>query len=218
MTALLVILTILASICGLAAGGEPQRVLVRPGLVELRLPELPEGADVTWEAREPLTLDYRSYEGGSVLVTYLTSGQAVLVSDVIDWAAKKRDRTTWILFVQPGPQPPSPPVPVPGPTVPPGIAADVYRAAESIKQPAIARRFGDAFRTVSSEIGAGRWQTLGEVKSRIVEACKGIAPGSAPWQAVGTMITQHLQGVTAPAQAKDVFDQVVTGLDAAGAK
>jgi hypothetical protein len=32
------------------------------------------------------------------------------------------------------------------------------------------------------------------------------------------MITQHLQGVTTPAQAKDVFDQVVTGLDAAGAK
>jgi len=210
MTALIVILAILASICGLVAGGEPQRVLVRPGLVELRLPELPEGADVTWEAREPLTLDYRSYEGGSVLVTYLTSGQAVLVSDVIDWAAKKRDRTTYILFVQ-GP-------PVPGPTVPPGIASDVYRAAESIKQPAIARRFADAFKTVSSEIGAGRWQTLDQVKTRIVEACKGIAPGSAPWQAVGTMITQHLAAVTTPAQAKDVFDQVVVGLDAAGGK
>lgn len=218
MTALLIILTIAASICGLAAGGEPQRVLVRPGLVELRLPELPEGADVTWEAREPLTLDYRSYEGGSVLVTHLTSGQAVLVSDVIDWQAKRRDRTTWIVVVQPGPQPPSPPVPVPGPTVPSGIAADVYRAAESIKQPAIARRFADAFRTASAEIGAGRWQTLVEVKTRIVALCTGIAPGSSAWQAVGAMIEQQLAAVTTPAQAKGIFDQVVTGLDAAGAK
>lgn len=212
LLALAAILAICGAMCALASAGDTQRVLVRPGLVEIRLPDaVAEGSDITWEAREPLTLDYRSYEGGTVLVTYMTSGQAVLVSDVIDWQAKKRDRTTWILFVQAGPGP------APGPTVPPGIAQDVLKAAQSIAQPQVARRFAEAFRTASSEIGAGRLRTLDEVKSRLVELCKGIAPGSAPWQAVGTMIGQHLNAAAkTPGEAKQVFDQVVLGLDAAG--
>lgn len=212
LLALAAILAICGAMCALAAAGETQRVLVRPGLVEIRLPDaVAQDADITWEAREPLTLDYRSYEGGSVLVTYMTSGQAVLVSDVIDWQAKKRDRTTWILFVQAGPGP------APSPTVPPGIAQDVLKAAQSIAQPQVARRFAEAFRTASSEIGAGRLRTLDEVKARILELCKGVAPGSAPWQAVGTLIGQHLTATAkTPAEAKQVFDQVVLGLEAAG--
>lgn len=214
LLALAAILAICGAMCALAAAGETQRVLVRPGLVEIRLPDaVAQDADITWEAREPLTLDYRSYEGGTVLVTYMTSGQAVLVSDVIDWQAKKRDRTTWILFVQAGPGP----GPAPSPTVPPGIAQDVLKAAQSIAQPQVSRRFAEAFRTASSEIGAGRLRTLDEVKARILELCKGIAPGSAPWQAVGTLIGQHLTATAkTPAEAKQVFDQVVLGLDAAG--
>ena len=114
---------------GLLAGG-PQKLTRKPGLIELRLPTYEPGVDVTWEARQPIDLDFKTFEGGSVIVFYAGQpGQLVVTSDVIDWERRSRDKTSWIITIEgkaPEPKPdpdvvppkPEPdkvaPIPLPG--------------------------------------------------------------------------------------------------------
>lgn len=201
------------------AGGEPRYVTAQPGLVELRL-EATASSDITWEAREPVTIDYRLYEAKTVLVTYLASGRAIIISDVIDWELKKRDKTTWIITVGDAPTPPAPgPPPGPAPTpVPPlpAVAAEVYRMARAINQPEAAIRYGMAFRTVSSEIGAGSLTSALQVQQRIREVCRGIAPGTDSWKAVGSVIAERLKPLQSVQEIRGVLEEVALGLEAAG--
>jgi hypothetical protein len=117
--AALVAVLIILAVTQLLRGGEPQRLTYKAGLVELRLPTVPPGADITWESRQPLDLDFRAYEGGSVIVFYAGQpGQLVVTSDVIDWEKKARDKTSWIVTIEgkvpdvkPDPKPDDPPKP-----------------------------------------------------------------------------------------------------------
>lgn len=199
-----------------AAGGEPRRITARPGLVELRL-EAGADADIAWEARQPATADYRLYEANTVLVTHLVSGQAVFVSDVIDWTAKKRDKTTWIVTIGDGPAPGPGPGPGPDPVTPPlpAFAVEVYAKAKPIGEPDRAAKFASAFRTAIAEIGAGGLTSVAEVQPRINALCKGIAPGSESWRAVGAFVAEKLKPLTSVDEVRAVFDEVALGLEAA---
>ena len=117
---------VIAAFASLLMGGEPQRITSKAGLVELRLPSYQPGVDVTWEARQPLDLDFRTYEGGSVIVFYASQpGQLIVTSDVIDWDKKVRDKTSWIVTIEgkapdpkPDPKPDDPPKPEPDKVAP----------------------------------------------------------------------------------------------------
>jgi hypothetical protein len=96
--------------CLPAAAAGTREVEVDPGLIVLRV-EAPAGADISWEARQPLTLPLQLFEESSACVfCQHTAGIVVVVSDVIDWDARKRDRTTWIVKV--GADPVDPPDPI----------------------------------------------------------------------------------------------------------
>lgn len=203
-----------------AMAGETQRLTVRPGLVELRLPGAPAGADISWEAKEPITADFRSYESGSVLVTYLASGTAVFASDVIDWERRQRDRTTWIVTVE-GSAPVTPVKPDPVTPVkpdPPGLAGEVFRMARQIKQPEIASRYANAFRTAIAEIGAGGLKSPSDARDRITSLCTGISPGSELWKAVGAFIAGRLRDAKTLPEISAIFGEAMAGLEAAGEK
>lgn len=204
-----------------AIAGETQRITVRPGLVELRLPGAPAGADISWEAKDPITLDFKSYESGSVLVTYLASGTAIFASDVIDWEHRHRDRTTWIVTVE-GSVPVNPVKPDPVNPVnpvkpdPPGLAGEVLRMARPIKQPEIASRYANAFRTAIAEIGSGSLRSPSDARDRITALCTGISPGSEPWKAVGAFIAVRLKDAKTLSEISAIFGEAMVGLEAAG--
>jgi len=202
-----------------AFAGDPQGVTVRPGLVELRLRDVPPGSDVSWEARDPLTADFKCYEGGTVLVTYLASGSAVFASDVIDWEHRRRDRTTWIVTVDgEAPSPPKPPPPKPDPAKPdpPGLAGEVARMARAIGQPEIAGRYATAFRTAIAEINGGGLRSPVEARDRITALCTGISPGSEPWRALGAFIAGSLKSAKTLPEIAAIFAEAMSGLEAAG--
>lgn len=145
------VLALLCSSLAKAAGTE--RVTADLGLVELRL-IAPAGADVSWDARKPLDLSWRSYEGGSVCVFCAHyKGTYVLLSDVIDWEARKRDKTTWIVTIgdDPGPGPGPDPKPPP-----PATFADWVRG-EVAKVPATGRNLaaaiGQAYSAIADRCG-----------------------------------------------------------------
>lgn len=200
----------------LLTAGEPQRVTKAPGLFELRLPEMPEGADVSWEARQPLTLDFRQYESGAVFVSYATAGEVVVVSDVIDWTNRRRDKTTWIVTIE-GTKPPEP---LPDPTIPlpTGFAGEIYKMAKAINDPAKCLAYAANYEAISSEIGAGALRALPEVRSRVIELNEPLQsnPRNPQWQAIGVAITAQLGSTTTIDSAKALFDQVAIGLRAAG--
>lgn len=201
-----------------AVAGDPQNITVRPGLVELRLRDVPPGSDVSWEARDPLTADFRCYEGGTVLVTYLVSGSAVFASDVIDWEHRRRDRTTWIVTIDgeaPRPPKPNPDPPKPNPD-PPGLAGEVARMARAIGQPEIAGRYATAFRTAIAEINGGGLRSPLEARDRITALCTGISPGSEPWRALGAFIAASLKSAKTLPEISAIFAEAMTGLEAAG--
>jgi len=202
---------------GVIIAGEPQRISVRSGLVELRLRDVPNGADVSWEARDPVATDFRVYEGGSVLVTYLESGSAVFGSDVIDWENRKRDRTTWIVVVEAGPNPkPDPVKPNPVKPDPPGLAGEVARLAKANRQPEIASRYAGAFRTAIAEINAGAIKMPQDARDRITALCTGISPGNEPWKAVGAFIASRLREAKTLPEIVGIFGEAMNGLEAAG--
>lgn len=216
-TALAVIVLTILAVAQLLAGAEPVRLSVNPGLIELRLnPVAPVGADVSWDARAPLSLNYRTYELGNVLITHATTGQLVIVSDVIDWEAKVRTKTTWIVDVkggEPGPGPdPTPPQPAP----PPGLAGEIYKLAKPINEPAKSLKYAANFETISSKIGAGAITTIEQARAEIIAINQPLATGSAAWTAVGVFIAQQISKQPTLESLKDLFDITAIGLRAAG--
>jgi hypothetical protein len=217
VTAATIIVLMLLALAQLVAGAEPIRMTVKPGLIELRLnPVAPVGADVSWDSRTPLALDYRTYEMGNVLVTYATSGQIVVISDVIDWEAKQRTKTTWIVEVEgfkPDPTPDPDPTPLPIPT---GLAGEVYRLAKAINEPAKAIKYADNFAAVSSMIGAGAIVTVEQARDKILELNKPLATNSGTWKAVGVFVAQQMSAQATLSEIKNIFDSVALGLRVAG--
>ena len=140
---------VLAVLCAsVAFGAEPQRISAKPGLIELRLSNAPDGADISWEARQPLTQEYRQYEKGEVLVTHATTGQLVFVSDVIDWENRKREKTTWIVDITS--TPPSPgPAPEPQPVPLTGLSADIWKLVQPIEDPVKANKYASAYEVMA---------------------------------------------------------------------
>lgn len=205
--------TIIALLCcTISLAAEPQRITAKPGLIELRLTSAPAGADISWESRQPLTAEYRQYEGGTVLVSYATSGQLVFVSDVIDWEAKKREKTTWIVDISSTPGPVIPPIPEPVPLT--GLAAEIWKTVQPIGDPVKASKYASAYEVVVSEIGAGALTTMSQVNARCKELLLPLQsnPRDARWQAVGQLIANQLATAATPSQARPVFEQAIVGL------
>lgn len=215
IAALVMIVFLSLAFAVFVSAGEPRRVNVGAGLIELRIDKAPVDCDITWESREPLTLDYRVYENGRVFVTYAIEGTIVVSSDVIDWNAKTRDKTTWIVTVGklPGPQPPVP-VPV-DPVLPPGIAIDVYRTARDIGSPAEAKAYANNFLAVAAEIGAGAITSTAAAAKRIGELNAVVAPGNARWKALGRKVGDYLNAQSTLSEVKKTFEDVALGLNAA---
>lgn len=218
ISALVMIVFLSLAFAVFVSAGEPRRLTANPGLIELRLASTPAECDITWESREPLTLDYRVYENGRVFVTYAIEGTFVVSSDVIDWNAKTRDKTTWIVTIGklpgPGPVPPVPP-PTPDPVLPPGIAIDVYRTAKDIGSPAEAKAYANNFLAVAAEIGAGAIQSTAAAAKRIGELNAVVAPGNARWKALGRKVGDYLNAQSTLVEVKKTFEDVALGLNAA---
>ena len=132
--------------------GQVERITFPRGLCELSV-SAPDGSDVSWEARQPASLDHRIYslaDGRNVVVFVLTK-ESVIVSDVIDWDARQRIKKTWIV---------SPDNPGPGPDPDPdleGCSAEVFRRKALIDDDPNALRLAEVFRDVAShanELGA----------------------------------------------------------------
>ena len=132
--------------------GQVERITFPRGLCELSV-SAPDGSDVSWEARQPASLDHRIYslaDGRNVVVFVLTK-ESVIVSDVIDWDARQRIKKTWIV---------SPDNPGPGPDPDPdleGFSAEVFRRKALIDDDPNALRLAEVFRDVAShanELGA----------------------------------------------------------------
>lgn len=218
ITAGLIIGLVVLLLAQLALAGDPQRVTRAPGLFELRLPTIPAGADVSWEAKKPLSLDFRQYESGAAFVSYATSGELVIVSDVIDWEGRKRDKTTWIVTIEGTPPKPVPPDPTP--PLPQGLAGEVYKLAKPIQQADKCLAYANNYEVVSTEIAAGAVLTLQQVRSRIVALNQPLLaePRDVRWQSVGTVIQAEMAKSTSVADAKRVCDEAATGLRLAGGK
>jgi hypothetical protein len=220
VTAGIVVAVVLVLVSQLFAG-DPQTITVKPGMIEIRLPSVPSAADVTWESRQPLTLDYKTYDTGTVLSThssYAVNGEIIVVSDVIDWDARKRDKTTWIVKIDGAAPTPVPPVP-PAPTPVTGFALEIYNAVKPIGEAPKAKLFAANYDTVVSEIGAGALQSIASIRARIIELNRPLQAQTRDqrWWAVGKLIDAKLATVSTAAQVKDVFEQVAIGLHAAGA-
>lgn len=171
--ALLIALVIMFAMMRLAHGGEPQQLKATPGLIELRIDELPAGADITWEARQPLSLPFRTYENGAVIVFHTADsgvkpgGQIVVTSDVIDWEGRKRDKTSYIITIEgptpppdpkpddPKPDEPKPPQPSPAPIPEPGLRVGILfetRTASQMPRSQLAILNDDDVRTTMTNL------------------------------------------------------------------
>jgi len=142
--------------------GQVERITLPRGLCELSVSS-PDGADVSWEARQPASLDHRIYSlaDGRSVVVFVLAKESVIVSDVIDWDARKRTKKTWIVSPDspdpdPGPDPGPDPDPDPDPDLE-GFAAEVFRRKALIDDDPNALRLAEVFRDVASqasELGA----------------------------------------------------------------
>lgn len=202
--------------------GEQIVMTVPAGLVELRLPEVAAGADISWEAKQPLTLPYKGpYDNGSVIVfNAATPGQYVVTADVIDWEAKKRTKTNYIVTVEGSPpNPPQPPLPGPVVPRPTGLAGEIYDQAIRLNQPQVCLKYSARLDSVISQIGAGALRDINSTQAAVRSAMSGIAPGDPGWVAFGQWINRVANSKpetnTLPGFAA-FLTEVVKGLDAAG--
>ncbi len=120
IVAAVVAFLVIAAFASLLIGGEPIRITKpSPGIHTLRLTSTSATADITWEAVQPLTIEWLGpFDlGTAIVVNFPKEGVYVLASDVIDWDARKRDKTQYIVTVGKAPDitPPSPDVVPPAP-------------------------------------------------------------------------------------------------------
>ena len=99
----LIILVILSE---LVFGQAAETVDVPPGMIVLSVERPGPDSDISWEVRDPIDLDYRLFEGNTLFCTHGDPGDRfVVVSDVIDWESRKRDKRTRIVRVAGDPKP-----------------------------------------------------------------------------------------------------------------
>lgn len=115
--------------------GDTKRVQSPTRLVSIPV-EATSGVDVDWEAADPLDLEiktFRTVDGYSVAVFYLSGNQAIVRSDLIDWERRRREKHTWIVTPPPGPGP------GPGPDPPPDPQPDVSFGIEEVARAALSK-------------------------------------------------------------------------------
>lgn len=204
------------------AHGQVVRESYRPGFIELSAGDVADGVDITWEAKQPLDLDFREYltkAGKPVCVLYLPPGEFILVCDVIDWDARKRTKTTHVITVV-GPTPPQPPQP--GPTPPPtpeplsGFAGEVQRLARSLTTPREALlELGRNFDAVASQIAAGGIRQREEAERKVAALNKPLTPkltGSTP---LAKLLNDYLEKNARDLQSTlEAFREIAKGLAA----
>lgn len=155
---------------------------------------------ITWDAREPMSLKGKCYEGNVVFVFVGSPGGRYTVqSQVTHWdgQALQVERINWIITVAgaappapvpPGPAPgPSPPGPAPLPPTPVpdtvpndyGVGAKAYALARSLGDPASAKVLASAFNNGSLAVHSGNLPASAE---QIVSQAAGQLPAS--WRAV----------------------------------
>lgn len=188
---------LIALVCLSQAAADTKTVQTSPGLIELRI-AAPAGADVSWEAKQPFDLTFKTFEGSSVAVfCWHKSGTVVLSSDVIDWDARKRDKTTWIVNVDgdspdppdpdpdpgPGPDPDPDPDPTPPPNVPNkyGIGAASYRAAKQLNLASESAKLGAAFYDAAKKLHEARITTAA-AQDEVIAARAQLSPRWSAWE------------------------------------
>ena len=206
--------------CSSLASADTQRVDAKPGLVELAAGPFGDAVDVSWEARQPYTLEFKTYQladGRSVAVFYGLPGEYVVISDVIDWDARKRTKTTFIVNVEGDtPTPPNPgPEPEPDNPRPLGFAGDVYDAVKLINKPGEAEQIVQAFRVVHSELAARADMTPAETQQRLNMQLRAIE-ADPKWQGFAKVVTDYLNTHgKSRSKVLDIYSQVIEGMESA---
>lgn len=177
------------------------------------------GSDITWEIREPVGHSFLPSKDNRSIV-FFTDGlsRIVVVCDVIDWDARRRDRVETIVTPGNGPTPlPVDPKPVPGPR-PNGFAGEVYDQAVPVKRPSDALKLSDNYENVSAQIAAGGITTMEQANQEIARQNRELKLGS-EWKPFGTWIgSQFDQRVDELPEAHDMMHEASVGLGSAGGR
>lgn len=176
--------------------GQLVRSAYQPGFVELSPGAIAADADVTWIATKPADLEFREYltkSGKPVCVLHLQPGEYILVSDVIDWDARKRTRTTHVITVGDGPTPtPIPPKPIPDTLT--GFAGEVQLLARTLTTPRDALiELGRNFESVASQIAGGGITSREAAEKKVAELNKQVTPRLTGVKPLADLIHKHLE-------------------------
>lgn len=211
----------LVSIVGGAAQVQQQVAVTTNSTVHVQTaPAASPGSDITWEIREPIGHSFLASRDNRSIV-FFTEGlsRIVVVCDVIDWDARRRDRVETI--VTPG----SPPAPLPvdpkpvGPAPRPnGFAGEVYDQAVPVNKPTDALRLSDNYENVSAQIAAGGITTVEQANEEIARQNRSLKLGP-EWKPFGSWIgSQFDQKVDELPEAHDMMHDASVGLGAAGGR
>jgi len=177
------------------------------------------GSDITWEIREPVGHSFLPSKDNRSIV-FFTDGlsRIVVVCDVIDWDARRRDRVETIVTPGNSPAPlPVDPKPVPGPR-PNGFAGEVYDQAVPVKRPSDALKLSDNYENVSAQIAAGGITTMDQANQEIARQNRELKLGP-EWKPFGTWIgSQFDQRVDELPEAHDMMHEASVGLGSAGGR
>lgn len=202
-----------------AAKADSKTIDAKPGLVELDAGSFTGDIAISWEARQPVALSYKTYhldDNRRVCVFHAVQNtQYVIVSDVIDWDQRKRVKTSWIVNVgKPGPGPEPNPGPTPGPR-PLGFAGDVYDAAIAVNRPAEAKRIAEVFNQVRTEVAARADMAPREAQERLNELLRAAKVDNS-WMTFGVLINNYLN-VNGKSRSKvlGIYELIIQGLEAA---
>jgi hypothetical protein len=176
------------------------------------------GSDITWEIRDPVGHPFLASKDNRSIV-FFTEGlsRIVVVCDVIDWDARKRDRVETVVTpgVAPGPVIPVPPAPAPRPD---GFAGEVYDQAVPVRRPSEAIKLSDNYENVSAQIAAGGITTVEAANEEIARQNKALKLGP-EWRPFGSWIgSQFDQKVDELPEAHDMMYETSVGLGAAGGR
>lgn len=176
------------------------------------------GSDITWEIRDPVGHPFLASSDNRSIV-FFTEGlsRIVVVCDVIDWDARKRDRVETVVTpgVTPGPVVPVPPTPTPRPS---GFAGEVYDQAMPVRRPSEAIKLSDNYENVSAQIAAGGITTVEAANEEIARQNKALKLGP-EWRPFGAWIgSQFDQKVDELPEAHDMMHETSIGLGAAGGR
>lgn len=150
------------------AAADTRTVEAPAGLIELRI-SAPAGADISWEARQPLDLPLRVYESSQVVVfCQHTAGKVIIQSDVIDWDARQRSKTTWIVEIEGGnPDPVPPPTPTPTRFGLEKVSKEAMASVPPGESRTLAGALADNFRGVAAACAAGGIQDVDSALAEI---------------------------------------------------